>query len=717
MEYKMKKIITILCLIILSSCQEVEEYQIEDCNRNEVIEKEYYEFNDPYYIYVDKNNYDGDGTIENPFRSLQDAFSFALSLEGIDNDSIQISIREGVYTLYESVYLSDSNKEHLPIIITNHEDEVVVFSGGVTLENDRFKLVENHSLIRDEYIGKIYEYDLSDLQLSSIKKNGFGWAKEDVLPELFVDSKSQTLSRFPNDDFIRVDKVLNPGFIPRTYTGDLLEEDFINQPGPVFTTTVSNDRLERWSLEEEVWMFGYFKWDWADDNLLIESIDKNVITAKHPSYYGIEDEKRFYVYNLLSELDSPGEWFYERSNNKVYYYPETSISDSTIELSNLDEPLMVLETSNVIIDGLKFELSRDDGVQVYDGSDNVIMNSTFSNLGSKAIEIGNENNAFEKTLLKDPDAQGGNNNVVFNNKIYDTGSGGIYVVGGNRDSLVPGNHQVLNNYICNFSRVNRTYTPGISLTGVGHVAKNNEIHNAPHMAIKFAGNNHEISFNEIYDVAYETSDVGVIYSVRDWTYRGNLITNNFIHHIQTLGEGEGSFGIYLDDMMSSAIITNNIFYKIENSAFLLGGGRDHLIENNLVIDSYIGIYADARGTNWAEATATKGSGELHVALNHVPYQNEIWSESYPELTTILEEKYKEPEGNTIRNNLFIDVKKMKIDRLVKRLGNLENNKKVSGSFNDILIDENNELGFIFDSELFKKYDFFKPFDTKDIGRK
>ena len=56
------------------------------------------------------------------------------------------------------------------------------------------------------------------------------------------------------------------------------------------------------------------------------------------------------------------------------------------------------------------------------------------------------------------------------------------------------------------ARWRRVYTPGISLQGVGNRASHNLIHNAPHMAMGFGGNDHLTEFNELDHLCAETGD-------------------------------------------------------------------------------------------------------------------------------------------------------------------------------------------------------------------
>ena len=82
------------------------------------------------------------------------------------------------------------------------------------------------------------------------------------------------------------------------------------------------------------------------------------------------------------------------------------------------------------------------------------------------------------------------------------------------------------------------------------------------------------------------------YAGRDYTYRGNRIRYNFIHH--TGGVGMGSMGVYMDDCVSGTEIFGNVFYKVQRAAFL-GGGCDHQVINNVFVDCNHAVELDGRG--------------------------------------------------------------------------------------------------------------------------
>jgi len=205
---------------------------------------------------------------------------------------------------------------------------------------------------------------------------------------------------------------------------------------------------------------------------------------------------------------------------------------------------------------------------------------------------------------------------------------------------------VENNHIHHYGRWNRMYQPAISMSGVGNRASHNLIHDAPHMAISFGGNDHLMEFNEIYNVCYESNDAGAIYSGRDWTMRGTVIRHNYLHHINGF-EGRGCVGIYLDDMFCGTTIYGNLFYKVTRAAFI-GGGRDCIVENNIFVDCEPALHIDSRAMGWASYHV---GTTMTDRLKEMPYQEPLWVERYPELVNILDDEPAAPRGNIVARNI------------------------------------------------------------------
>ena len=192
------------------------------------------------------------------------------------------------------------------------------------------------------------------------------------------------------------------------------------------------------------------------------------------------------------------------------------------------------------------------------------------------------------------DMEGGADNLVSGCTIYNCGDGGIRMVGGDRLTLTPSGSAITNNHIYQIASWSRCYKPAISPNGVGIAITHNLIHDCPHIAILYSGNDMRIEDNEIYSVCLETGDAGAIYSGRDVTFRGNHVSHNYIHHLS--GVGMGTMGIYNDDVLSGTIMENNFFYEV-GRAVMLGGGVDYIVRNNVFVKCYPAIAIDSRAAH------------------------------------------------------------------------------------------------------------------------
>ena len=91
---------------------------------------------------------------------------------------------------------------------------------------------------------------------------------------------------------------------------------------------VDTDRVTRWTGESDPWVFAYWHHDWAELHEPIVDIDAAarvlVRSERIKPPYGITAGRaRWYAYNLLSELDEPGEFHLDREAGKLYFWPPT----------------------------------------------------------------------------------------------------------------------------------------------------------------------------------------------------------------------------------------------------------------------------------------------------------------------------------------------------------------------------------------------------------
>jgi hypothetical protein len=559
---------------------------------------------------------------DGPFATLERARDEIRNIKRagkMSQGGVTVEVAQGEYQREQAFELSaeDSGSEDAPVVYRARQGEEVRLVGGKVVTG--FETVTDPAILErlcPEARGNVLQADLRALGISD-----FGEVKGGGL-ELFFQDKPMTLARWPNEGFIRiVDLVGGDPVDVRGTKGDKIGK-FMYE----------GDRPKRWGGEKDIWVHGYWFWDWSDQRHKVESIDteRRIISVAPPYHgYGYRVGQWFYGLNILAELDVPGEWYLDRETGILYFWPPTPIEQSQAAVSVIDTMVKMENVAHVTIRGITFEAARGTAIIITNGTHNRIVGCTLRNLGSWAVSI-----------------SGGANNGVVGCDIYETGNGGISLSGGNRERLEPAGHYAENNHIHHYGRWNRMYQPAISLDGVGNRASHNLIHDAPHMAISFGGNDHLLEFNEIHNVCYESNDAGAMYSGRDWTMRGTMIRHNFLHHISGF-EGRGCVGVYLDDMLCGTTIYGNVFYKVTRAAFI-GGGRDCIVENNIFVDCKPALHIDARAMGWAGYHVGTTMRERLLAM---PYKEKLWAERYPKLVDIWEDEPAAPKGNIVARNI------------------------------------------------------------------
>ena len=387
--------------------------------------------------------------------------------------------------------------------------------------------------------------------------------------------------------------------------------------------TYDGDRPSRWVSATDLWLHGFFKYDWADCHTAatLDTATKHLSMATVPGY-GIADGQPWYAENLLEELTVPGEYYIDRGTGILYFLPpSTPLAGHRLVVSTLSDPVVSINGAKYLtIDGITLASSRGALITVQLGSDVVLSHLRLLAAGTNAAEISGTHNGISGCEISEP------------------GAGGVVLSGGDRQSLTAGKNYVEYCRIHDFSRFEFMYTPAVSLDGSGQRASHNLIFSSPHSGILYWGNEHLIELNELHHVCQQTSDAGAIYSGRDWGARGNQVQYNYLHDISSVFQGYGVHGIYLDDCLSGILVQGNVLYKITGHGILHGGGRDNVMVNNIIARSGEGIAADSRCVDWLpNGTPNNIPGDswnLLEKLNNVGYQQEPWLSKYPACAAI-----------------------------------------------------------------------------------
>ena len=210
---------------------------------------------------------------------------------------------------------------------------------------------------------------------------------------MFFNGEPLTLARWPNSGFVNGGTIIEPGS---------------KKEGKPSVFEYLDDRHARWTKAEDAWLFGYFAHGWADRTLKIRSIDpatKRVTCGPYellarsmePVKWFNKGRIKYHVFNLLEELDQPGEWYLNRQTGILYFYPPSDPARATVEIGMLTAPMLSMaNVAHVRIEGLVFDLSRSSGMLIRDSEHCLIAGCTLKRFAGNGITMtgGHENGIF-----------------------------------------------------------------------------------------------------------------------------------------------------------------------------------------------------------------------------------------------------------------------------------------------------------------------------------
>jgi len=423
--------------------------------------------------------------------------------------------------------------------------------------------------------------------------------------ELSCEGRRMTKARYPNEGYLKLDGVLDEG------DHNDLTPDRRNPRGGIYLVDADTAaRMKRWKNPEGAWLYGYLFFDWADSSTPIRiDPEQRRLLPRYVSQYGAAAGQPYYLYNVLEELDSEGEWYLDRRDGTLLFWPMEGAK--SVELAYAGRPLISLQgVSNLELRGFALTCSEAGAIRAT-GHDLTLSDLTVSHIGTTAIRVEGERCSVRGCTL------------------FELADDGIVMFGGDRKSLIHAENTVTDNIIHDFATVSRTYRPAISLNGVGHTAAHNLICNAPHAAIMYSGNEHLIEYNDIHDVVLDSSDAGAVYSGRDVVAHGTVIRYNRLRRIGA--NGFTPVGIYWDDCLSGQTAYGNLLIDVGGWGFQVGGGRENRVEHNLIVRSGgAGIEFDDRMREGYLSGGWFGRGEGFLAdYEDRKPQKEPWVSRYP----------------------------------------------------------------------------------------
>ena len=287
-----------------------------------------------------------------------------------------VEIRAGTHELREPLQLTaeDSGTEAGPIVYRAQEGAEVRLSGG--REVTGWEPVTDEAVLSrmpDEAPGSVLQatVDVDDLgEVATVGKR----------LELFFNDEPMTLARWPNEGFVKIVDIT--GVEPHEIHGI---------PGDkVGKFVYDDDRPLRWKDEQDVWLHGYWFWDWSDSFERVTNIDtdQKIIDLAEPYHgYGYRKGQRYYALNVLAELDQPGEFYLDRDTKTLYFWPPSDVDEGRAVVSVLPSLINMNATSHVTFEGFTLEATRGTVVSMTAATQCRISRCTIRNGGSWAARV------------------------------------------------------------------------------------------------------------------------------------------------------------------------------------------------------------------------------------------------------------------------------------------------------------------------------------------
>ncbi|MDB5342400.1 MAG: putative pectin lyase [Schlesneria sp.] len=529
------------------------------------------------------------GNDEGPFATLSHARDAVRELrkQSPESRSIRVVLRAGTYYLDSPLQFEpeDSGTEGSPVVYIAAPGERVVLSGGRRLPKGRWGDANGHKAWL--------------VNLPEVKEGQWRFR------QLFVNDARRPRTRLPRQGEYLIESL--PG-----YTGDFLRSptrQFVYAPGNIVPT---------WKNLRDIDVVGITRW--LDNRLPIESVDgkTRMVTFDRPSLFALLAPDRpgpYWVENVFEALDSPGQWYLDRSEGLLSYLPQTGeeVAAAEIIAPRLLQLLRVVGRPEAPVHDVRFEglilahtewqpppdyaSSLQAGIEVpgallFDYAQRCsFTNGGIEHIGNYGIEVGMGCTDLEISRNQIMDIGAGGIRIGHFYSWETDGSGQLTERGRQRKAAMPsGPHSqritVADNVIAHCGR----FTPEAVGIFVGDNADNQILH------------------NHIHDLFYSGISVGSVQDFGPCQAKGNIVEYNHIHDIgqgmlsdlagiytcstpdsrirfnvihDVVRRDYGGWGIYPDEGSHELLIQKNLVFRCQDGGLFAHHNRDITAENNI----------------------------------------------------------------------------------------------------------------------------------------
>ena len=383
--------------------------------------------------------------------------------------------------------------------------------------------------------------------------------------------------------------------------------------------------VARWPRSPQPEIHIFPAWGWVNAILSVAEIDHEgqiVHVTNRNCSQELRPGNRYYVENVLEALDAPGEWFCDRTEGRITYWPTgDDFQQRGVYAPRLDR---IIDLCGEGAAGRAGDLNAEKDAAATAGNDArfvehvVIRGFTFRHT-TYSLEMGSVYSPDDGTiwlrrarhcLIEDCKFQdvGGyavrlsdqaSHNAILANTVEQAGQGGVLMVG-YETATQPKCNRVAGNLIRDCGKIWKHVAGVYVTTGGGNRIAHNTITDVPRYGISLksfrpgsASHHNVIEYNRLMRTNAETNDTGAIETLgRDREDTGNVIRYNMILDaigLKTSPTGEMltpyySWGIYLDDYSSGTEVIGNIVARNYRGGLHVHLGRNNMFVNNVLVD-------------------------------------------------------------------------------------------------------------------------------------
>lgn len=395
--------------------------------------------------------------------------------------------------------------------------------------------------------------------------------------QLFVDQRRACRARSPNDGFLRVEGLVDAKPGARWNEG---VDRFRFRPGD----------LQAWSSLQDVEVVVWHSWNTSRVRVASVDREKSVVRFTGPTVFrplAWDPAQRYQVENARELLDSPGEWYLDRSSGVLSYWP---LSGEDMTKAQVVAP--VLEEL-VRLDG-----DPDKGRFVEHVR---LMGLSLEHADWTLPDKGYGDPQAAVTVPAVVSAKGARHVTIEECEIAHVGTYGVWFSRGCKHNRIAQNH--IHDLGAGAVRIGEPAMPPSDETESSHnVVTNNYLHDGGHVYPGAVGvwlaqaSHNEISHNEIHSFDYTGISVGWNWSFAPNRTSHNRIEQNHVHHV-VRGMLSDAGGIYTLGVQTGTVIRGNVFHDIfpyaGSPAMAWGiyfdqGSSGLLVENNVVYHTLTG---------------------------------------------------------------------------------------------------------------------------------